>query len=77
MSSQEVHNVTDHETRIALVEQSYQNLERRIDKVEEKLDTLRDDIKGSHVQLIKVIVGTAGTIIVGLITTVGVIITNI
>jgi tetrahydromethanopterin S-methyltransferase subunit G len=65
------------ETRIALVEQNYMNLEKRIDKVEEKLDNLRDDIKSSHVQLIKVIIGTAGTIVVGLLGTVGVIITNI
>ena len=65
------------DTRIALVEQNYMNLEKRLDKVEEKLDELRDDIKGSHVQLIKVIVGTAGTIVLGLISTIGVIITNI
>jgi tetrahydromethanopterin S-methyltransferase subunit G len=69
--------MSDIETRIALVEQNYMNLEKRIDKVEEKLDNLRDDIKSSHVQLIKVIIGTAGTIVVGLLGTVGVIITNI
>jgi tetrahydromethanopterin S-methyltransferase subunit G len=77
MSSQEAHKMSDIETRIALVEQNYMNLEKRIDKVEEKLDNLRDDIKSSHVQLIKVIIGTAGTIVVGLLGTVGVIITNI
>jgi tetrahydromethanopterin S-methyltransferase subunit G len=69
--------MSDIDTRIALVEQNYMNLEKRLDKVEEKLDELRDDIKGSHVQLIKVIVGTAGTIVLGLISTIGVIITNI
>jgi tetrahydromethanopterin S-methyltransferase subunit G len=77
MSSQEAHKMSEIETRIALVEQNYMNLEKRIDKVEEKLDNLRDDIKSSHVQLIKVIIGTAGTIVVGLLGTVGVIITNI
>jgi L-rhamnose isomerase len=69
--------MSDIETRIALVEQNYMNLEKRLEKVEVKIDDLRDDIKGSHVHLIKVIVGTAGTIVIGLISTIGVIITNI
>lgn len=66
----------DMETRMALVEQSYENLDKRITSVENKLDTMRDEMQKGQQGLIKVIIGTTGTIIVGLITTIGVIITN-
>lgn len=58
--------------RMALVEQNYQNLNNRMIKVEEKLDSLHDDIKSSNTSLIKALVGAAATIIAGAI---GVIIT--
>ena len=52
----------DMETRMALVEQSYENLNKRLEKVETKLDSLHDElIKGQH-SLTKVIVGATGTI---------------
>ena len=63
----------DMETRMALVEQNYQNLEKRIDKVEEKLDSLKEQMNLGQGALIKVIIGTTGTILVALISTIGVI----
>ena len=63
----------DMDTRMALVEQSYANLEKRIDKVEEKLDDIKQQVNTSQGALIKVIVGTTGTILVALISTIGVV----
>ena len=63
----------DMETRMALVEQSYANLEKRIDKVDEKIDDIKAQMTSSQGALIKVIVGTTGTILVALISTIGVI----
>ena len=66
----------DMETRMALVEQNYQNLEKRIDKVEEKLDGIKQQMNHSQGALIKVIIGTTGTILVALISTIGIILTQ-
>lgn len=68
--------MTDTEVRLSLVEQNYQQLEKRMEKVETKLDDLRDDMKTGQGALIKVIIGTTGTILVALISTVGVILSN-
>lgn len=43
----------DQETRLALLEQSYQQVEARLDKVEVKLDDLKDDMNSSQKALIK------------------------
>jgi tetrahydromethanopterin S-methyltransferase subunit G len=65
------------ETRVSLVEQNYEHLERRIDKVETKLDQISEDMKSGQTALIKVMIGTTGTIIVGLLSTIAVIINNL
>ena len=64
------------ETRMALVEQSYTNLDKRLEKVEGKIDDLHTDITNSNASLIKVIVGAAGTIVAGLLSLIVVIIMN-
>lgn len=43
----------DQETRLALLEQSYNQVEARLDKVEIKLDALKDDMNSSQKALIK------------------------
>jgi hypothetical protein len=67
----------DLDTRMALVEQKYQQLDNRLEKVEHKLDDMRDDMKSGQTALIKVIIGTTGTIIVGFLSTIAVIISSI
>ena len=57
--------MTNSEVRLALVEQNYQNLDARLQKVEQKIDVIHRDIKESNVSLIKVIVGAAGTVLAG------------
>jgi tetrahydromethanopterin S-methyltransferase subunit G len=62
--------MTTGEVRMALLEQSYQNLDRRLDSVEAKIDVIHRDIQTSNAGLIKVIVGAAGTIVAGLLSTI-------
>lgn len=68
--------MTDQETRLSLVEQSYQHLDRRLTSVESKIDEMRDDIKNGNQQMVKVLVGSAGTIVAGLLSTIVVILLN-
>jgi len=64
------------ETRMALIEQSYENLEKRIDKVETKLDELKDQVTAGQTQITKVIVGAAGTICASILSVVVVMLMN-
>lgn len=68
--------MTDIDVRISLVEQSYQNLEKRLDKVEAKIDDISLDIKNSHSSLLKVIIGTGGTLIASILSVVVVMLMN-
>jgi len=64
------------EAHVDLCEQRYNNLEKRLGGVEEKVQNIHDDLGKSHSSLIKVIIGTSGTIIAGLLSTVVVILIN-
>lgn len=65
------------DTRMALVEQNYENLNKRLEKVEEKIDEIHADILKSNAALIKVIIGAAGSIVTGLLSTIVVILMGI
>jgi tetrahydromethanopterin S-methyltransferase subunit G len=62
--------MTDLETRVSLVEQNYEHLDRRMTSVERKLDDIKDDMNTGQQQLIKVIIGTTGTVIAALLATI-------
>jgi tetrahydromethanopterin S-methyltransferase subunit G len=66
----------DLETRVSLVEQNYRHLDDRLTKVEDKLDDIKNDMTNGQQQLIKVIIGTTGTIIAGLLSTIVIILMN-
>lgn len=68
--------MVDIDTRMALVEQKYEQLDNRLEKVENKLDDISKEMKHGQNALIKVIIGTTGTILVAMITTIGVIVTQ-
>lgn len=68
--------MNDMEVRLSLVEQSYQNLEKRIDKVEQKLDSLKEQVALGQNSLTKVIIGAAGTIVTGLLSLIVVMLMN-
>jgi hypothetical protein len=64
------------EAHVELCAQRYDALETRLSSVEKKLGTLQDTVEKSSLNTIKILIGTAGTIIVAVLSLVGVIITK-
>jgi hypothetical protein len=61
---------TSLEVHVDLCAIRYQQLDQRLTKVEQKIDSLHEDIKEGNASLVKVIVGAAGTITAGLLSTI-------
>lgn len=58
------------EAHVDLCALRYSQLDNRLSKVEDKLDVIAQDMKHSNTALVKVIVGAAGSIVAGLLSTV-------
>jgi hypothetical protein len=61
------------EAHVDLCAIRYDNLDKRLTNVETKLDDIAEDMKAGQNSLAKVIIGAAGTITAGLLSTVVVI----
>jgi hypothetical protein len=61
------------EAHVDLCAIRYDNLDKRLTNVETKLDGIAEDMKAGQNSLAKVIIGAAGTIVAGLMSTVVVI----
>lgn len=57
------------EAHVELCAQRYGALERRLSTIEEKVENLRIFVEKSHSSTVKVLVGTAGTVIAGVLST--------
>jgi tetrahydromethanopterin S-methyltransferase subunit G len=55
------------EAHVDLCAQRYENIEKRLDAIEEKVGGLEGIIKDSHSSMVKVIIGTAGTVVAGVL----------
>jgi hypothetical protein len=64
------------EAHVELCAQRYDALEKRLTGVENKISTLQDTIEKSSLNTTKILIGTAGTIIVAILSLVGVIVTK-
>jgi len=64
------------EAHVDLCAIRYENLDARLNTVENKIDNIHNDIKEGNNSLIKVLVGAAATIIAGLLSTLVVILMN-
>ena len=64
------------EAHVDLCQQRYEVLEKRLGNVEDEIQHIHDDIGKSHSSLVKVIIGTSGTIVAGLLSTIVVILMN-
>ena len=62
--------MSDWEVKMAVLEQSVENLNHRMEKVESKLDDIHDQMAAGQQSLVKVIIGAAGTIVAGLLSTI-------
>jgi hypothetical protein len=58
------------EAHVDLCALRYEQLDKRLTKVEQKLDSISDDMKAGQNSLSKVIIGAAGTIVAGLLSTI-------
>jgi len=64
------------EAHVDLCQQRYEVLEKRLGNVEDKIADIHEDMNRSHSSLVKVIIGTSGTIVAGLLSTIVVILMN-
>lgn len=67
---------TNLEAHVDLCAARYDNLDKRLTNVENELKRIGEDIRTGHSSLTKVIVGTTGTIVAALLSTVVVLITK-
>jgi tetrahydromethanopterin S-methyltransferase subunit G len=65
------------EAHVELCAQRYDALEKRLSSVEGKIGTLQSTVEQGQMNTIKVLIGTAGTVIVGILSALAVIISKI
>ena len=58
------------EAHVDLCEQRYKNLETRMQNIESKVEHIHRDITAGQKSMTKVIIGAAGTIVAGLLSTI-------
>jgi hypothetical protein len=64
------------EAHVDLCAQRYEVLEGRLTKIEKKVESIHDDIVSGQQSMTKVIIGAAGTITAGLLSTLVVLLMN-
>ncbi len=67
---------TNLEAHVDLCAQRYEMLDTRLTNVENELKRISEDIRSGNSSLVKVIIGTTGTIVAALLSTVVVLITK-
>lgn len=68
---------TSLEAHVDLCALRYGQLESRLSSIENKVSTLHETIEKNSLNTIKILIGTAGTIIVAILSLVGVIVTKL
>ena len=58
------------EAHVDLCALRYKNLDDRMTKIESKVEEIHDDIKSGNQSMTKVLIGAAGTIVAGLLSTI-------
>jgi len=58
------------EAHVDLCAQRYEVLEGRLTKIEEKVEHIHNDIQHGNKAMMKVLIGSAGTIVAGLLSTI-------
>jgi hypothetical protein len=64
------------EAHVELCAERYKQIESRLSIIEDKVSSLHNAIQKSHLNTIKVLIGTAGTVIVGVLSLFGIIISK-
>jgi len=58
------------EAHVELCQQRYEVLERRLGTIEDKVQAIHNDLIENRTSMTKVIIGSAGTIVAGLLSTI-------
>lgn len=58
------------EAHVELCQQRYEALENRLSNIENKVDEIGKEISNGNTTMVKVLVGSAGTIVAGLLSTI-------
>lgn len=61
---------TSLEAHVDLCAIRYESLDKRMSKIEDKMDQIHKDVTEGNKSMVKVLIGTAGTIIAGLLSTI-------
>lgn len=64
------------EMHVALCALRYNNLETRLETIEKKVEALQEVIEKSHLSMVRVLIGTAGTVVAGVLSTLVVILSK-
>jgi hypothetical protein len=64
------------EAHVELCAERYKQLDNRLVAIETKVGNLQKTLEESHMNTVRVLIGTAGTIIVGVLSLIGVILTK-
>jgi hypothetical protein len=64
------------EAHVELCAQRYDALEKRLGSIETKVSTLQDLVEAGQLSMTKVLIGTAGTVVAGVISTLIIILTK-
>lgn len=67
---------TNLEVHVDLCAQRYESLDKRLSNIEGKFVELQQSIEKGHSSMIKVIIGTAGTVVAGVLSVLVVLLTN-
>lgn len=65
------------EAHVELCAQRYDSMDKRLTNIENKVSMLQDTIEKSHLSMVKVLIGTAGTVVAGVLSTLFVILTKV
>lgn len=65
------------ETHVELCALRYESLEKRLGSIETKVSTLQELLEKGQLSMTKVLIGTAGTVIAGVISTLVIVLTKL
>ena len=68
---------TNLEAHVELCAQRYDALEKRLSSIESKVSAIQDTIEKNSLNTIRVLIGTAGTVIVGILSAMAVILSKV
>jgi hypothetical protein len=65
------------ESHVELCALRYSALERRLTAIETKVSSLQDVVEKSHLSTVRILIGTAGTVVAGVLSTLVIILTKL